>query len=443
VALGAASQSSAVTTFRASADAAAVRTSFVDPKAVPFLTGGGTDVTTPRAQASGNSLGTSQGFASALYPGDDLAGIADLVGLFLPADVPLSLPSVKFPLTVRADTSTPSPAAQTSGAYQLTAMITAGGGAQSTASAGVIPGLSPALTTTSAASVTPTPDHGVRAEGTTTTTGLSLPGLLSLGTVSTRATASRSASGDLTRSADMTITGASVLGLPLELKNGSLVLPVLGQELSVQQAIASIPVLGPLAAQGVSITFQKAVNTPNGVTAPGIEVTWVRDVPAIPLPVVPLPPLVPAQPNIGPIPPSEATFRFAVGFASASATLSSFDDTVAPPPAGGPATPPSNGGPQPVSRPTGSGNGSNPVLPSVGRPSDTGAPGPNGAQDPEIAPPPGDPGVPAGSVTATPVAYDYGGLDLGNIYLALVVSGLLAVGAGHLVRHLGVRTVNG
>lgn len=415
--------------FSASADAAAVRTSFADATVVPLLTGGGTDVTTPRAQAVGNSLGTSQALASAMYPGDDVASLADLLGLVIPPTVPVPPPDVQFPLLVKADSNTPTPPDQTSPGYTLHARLGDGGTAQGSAISGASPVLSPGASSRSTAEVDSTADEGVRAVAETRTTGFALPGLVTLASVSTRATASRSGTGELARDADMAVTGGQVLGLPLELRNGSFVVPVLGQSIDVNHAIQSLPVLKPLKDQGVTLEYQAAVTSPNGITAPGIRVTWVHEVPALPLPSVPLPPLTPGQPNVGPIPASTATVTYSIGFASAQASLTAFPSFSDAPSSGGDAVAPAVGPVGAAGAPAGALDaGAPPLQPATG------------ATDPvpSVA---GPAAGPVRAVRRTRLAgATTGTSDLADIYLVLVVAGLLAIGAGQLMRFQGVRT---
>ncbi|MCW2499670.1 MAG: hypothetical protein JWN87_1346 [Frankiales bacterium] len=413
--------------FNATADAAAVRTSFADSTVVPFLAEGRADFTSPRAQAIGNSLGTSTALASAMYPGDDIAGLGDLLGLFLPPSVPLTVPPVAFPLVVKADNGTPSPADASSPAYLLHARVDDAGAAEGVATSGASPVLAPGANSTSKAEVTTTADGGVRAAARTASEGFSLPGVLKIGAVTTAATAARSGSGALTRSSDMAMAGGAVLGLPLELRNGKFVIPVLGQSIAVEDAIQALPILAPLKERGVRLEFQAATTTPNGITAPGIRITWVQAVPAIPLPAVPLPPLSPGQPNIGPIPASTATVTYALGFASAQATLTSFPSISGPPDSSGPptVTPPDTG--------VSVGDPAVPPALGVGQPPLLGSEG-----SPSVVPP--TTAVPSARAQPRLVRSLGSGPDLADIYLVLVVAGLLAVGAGQLMRIQGVRT---
>jgi hypothetical protein len=133
-----------------------------------------------------------------------------------------------------------------------------------------------------------------------------------------------------------------------------------------------------------------------------------------------------------------ATLTYSIGFANAEATLSSFDDTQGPLPTGSGtgSTTGSDVGPGSPNAPQAS---AFPVVPDSGLDASAPLTGTGAASSP--------PQVAAGTSPAAVNGLSSHGLstsqelDLGNIYLALVVSGLLALGVGQLVRYFGVRTV--
>jgi hypothetical protein len=395
-------------------DAAAIRLSVRDPNVVPLLAGGGTDVSSPQAQTTEDSFGRARALASLAYPGGDIAGLSTFLGVVLPPSVPVrELPP--YPLTVVADQTTPHPDDLASPAYELSAAVDPGK-ASSTASGGASPLLHVGGDAIARGAVTTTSDGGLQATATTVTTGFQLPGLVSVASLTTTATASRTADGRLERHSSLDLTGASVDGLPLAIRDGRLVVPVLGTTLDVAQAIATLPALATLKEQGVAIALQAARATPAGVTAAGLEITLRRDVPAVPVPSVPLPQLFPQQPQVGPIPANTLTVVYTVGFADASATLDPLPDFAPPGPVGGP---------RPGAVTTGSPVGASP--PGLAGASSTTAPPVVAAdQTPAVAP--------------LLRASRREPLDIAGLYLAIAFTALAALVLGQVLRRAGIRT---
>jgi hypothetical protein len=409
-------QASASAAYSATASSAALRMDVRDPKVVPVLDGGGTESTSPSAQATADSLGQSRAVSAVVYPGNDASGATDI------------------PLTVVADAGHPRPADMNSGGYQLSATAPEGQ-AHASANGGLDGTVTPAGSVAAKADVAPTKSGGVAAEATNAVTGLKVMTVLQLGTVTSRATAERSSTGVLKVSSNLTITGASILGLPLQLVDGQLVVPVLGATVPVGQAIASNPALAAVKERGLTVSFQAAKTTPNGIVAPGIQVTMVTATPALPIPTVPLPDGVPV--GVGAIPPSTATTVIAIGFARASSNLQPIADFVGdsgstpvldPPAVGsttggsttsaplGTSTSPSTGATDPVS------------VPAVAVP----------GADPGLAPDVAQPTTTAPALrSATRLITPFQGTD---IYLAIVAAALTITAAAQLIRFQGVRT---
>jgi hypothetical protein len=409
--------------YSGSTEASGIRLSINDPGIVPLLTGGGTDISSPLAQTTADSFGRARALASLAYPGDDIAGLSTFLGVALPPSVPRGdLPA--YPLTVIADETTPQPDAVTSPGYDLRAEV-ASARTTSSASAGASPVLSPGGNTTAGGTVASTGDGGLVAEARSSTTGFQLAGLVSLGTLTTTATATRSASGALVRRSSMDLTAASVAGLPLALRDGKLVVPVLGNALDVNEAIQTLPVLAPLREQGLTLSVQAAQQTPNGIIAPGLRVTLVRDLPSLPLPSVPLPQLLPQQPQVGPLPASTLTVVYTVGYANATAALSPLPSFSASHPTAGP-------GAAPVMPGSATALPASPAVSLTGSAATGGlaATAPDGASAPSVAEP--EP-VLARLSHRVP-------LDIADLYLAIALAALSALALGQLVRHVGIRT---
>jgi hypothetical protein len=406
----------AASIYSGTTEAAAIRMSVHDPNVVPLLTGGGTDVSSPQAQTTADSFGRARALASLAYPGDDIAGLSTFLGVALPPSVPVrELPP--YPLTVVADQSTPHPAAQTTPAYDLEAGVDPGR-TTSTASAGASPLLRVGGDAIATGAVTTTADGTLTATASTITTGFQLAGLLTVGSMTTTATATRTAAGWLERHSSLDLTGASVAGLPLAVRDGKLVVPVLGTTVDLAQAIATLPALKALKEQGVTITLHAARPTPTGVTAAGLQITLTRDVPALPLPSVPLPQLFPQQPQLGPLPANTLTVVYTLGHASAAATLNPLPDFA----------PPAQASDSEKAAPAATAATPNYASQSGLRP----------LQTPPLVAAPGDSPV----TTASPLlrASRREPLDVAAIYLAVALTALAALVLGQLMRRAGIRT---
>jgi hypothetical protein len=405
----------ATSIYSGTTDAAAIRLGVRDPSVVPLLTGGGTDVSSPQAQATADSFGRARALASLAYAGDDVAGLSTFLGVALPPSVPVrELPP--YPLTVVADQTTPHPDDLTSPAYELAADVDPGK-ATSTASGGASPLLRVGGDAIATGAVTTTSQGGLVATATTVTTGFQLAGLVTVGSLTTVATATRTVDGRLERHSRFDLTGASVAGLPLAVRDGKLVVPVLGTTLDVAEAIATLPALATLKEQGVTIALHAARPTPTGVTAAGLEITLRRKVPAIPLPSVPLPQLFPQQPQVGPLPPNTVTVVYTVGFAAASATLDPLPDFV----------------------PSSAAGAAGPAAATAGSPVGTSQSGlaavSSGAEPPLLAA-----GHSPPAATRLLRTSRREPLDVAGLYLAVAFTALTALVLGQVLRRAGIRT---
>lgn len=397
----------ATSAYSATATSAAMRLDVRDPKIVPILDGGGTESTSPSAQATADSLGQARSVAAVVYPGSDASGAIDL------------------PLTVVADSGHPHPADMSSGGYQLAASAP-DGQAHASANGGLDGTVTPAGSVSAKADVAPTSSGGVVAEATNSVTGLKFMTVLQLGTVSSRATAERTSAGLLKRSSSLTLTGASIMGLPLEIVDGKLVVPVLGTTVPVGEAIASNPALAAVKERGLTLSFQAAQKTRNGIIAPGIEVKMLTETPAVPIPVVPLPPTVPV--GVGPLPPSRATTVIAIGFARAFSDLVSVPDFTG---TGTSSTPPVD---TPVASGTSNGNTLSPPIGGSG-PANVPVPSASSGIAPSLPQPRS--ALPSVQVASRRLITPFRAAD---VYLAIVASALVAAAAGQLIRYQGVRT---
>jgi hypothetical protein len=412
--------------------ASALRVMVADPEIIPLLQGGAIDANTGLAQAAADSFGGSQSLASLEYPGDDVAGLPGLIGALAPAGAPsIQLPA--YPVTVKADSGTPQ-SSDSAGGYALSAQV--GTGAAQAEAQGGVPGAIANQNLDATVVSAPTPGGGVKTVATSTVSALGYGSLIKLGTVTTEATTERTADGTLKREAHMTITGASILGLPLAISDNQLVVPVLGQ-LPVNAAIQQLPVLAALKTAGVTVEFEQAENTPNGIVAPAIKMTYPMALPALAIPAVDLPALIPGQPGVGPLPPSTVTVTAVFGNANAEATLTPLPTF---PSIGTPNPPSGSGSSSSSGTGTGGGTGSTDTgsgsLDSGVSSGDT-APIAAGDQTPVST------GATPSTSAVPPVLAGYrvrAAYDALNIYLAIVVVGLIALGTGQLARFQGVKT---
>ena len=425
--------------YSATASAAALKLSVHDPQIVPFLAGGGFDITSPSSQAAADTLGGGRAVASLVYPGDDIAGITQMVAMFAPQGVTLpNLPD--WPVTVIAQPGNTDPKPDSTPLYDLQAKI--GDGLATASSSGGFPGFG-VKAISSDASATPTDDGGVQAVGTTTAGLLSFGKLLQVGTVTSEATASRTSDGTLKRSSSLTITGASLAGLPLDIKDGQLEIPALGSLLPLGDALNALPLLKQqFTAQGLSIGYVPEKRTSDGVIAPSIQINYTVKTPAIPIPAVDLPNLIPAQPAVGPLPPSTFTFSVTLGAAEAHATLTplpSFDSGTLPPVA---VTPPAAGGsvaPTTVA----SAPASAPVAQAAAAPIDTGSGGVAQVQPASSAPAATPASTTQPAAQATPTKYRVTAATFssaGSFYLALILIAAVGLVISQLARFGGVKT---
>lgn len=436
--LGSPGAAAAPNPYSATASAAALRISISDPQIIPFLQGGGFDATSPSAQVAADTRGDGRGVASMVYPGDDIAGLTQVIGQFLPPGTPTpDLP--KWPVTVVADSGTPKPAPEAAPGYQLSASV--GDGTADAEANGGLPKSIPLGGINATSTAAPTDGGGVRSVGSSSISVLSIGKLLSLGTISTRAVAERTADGQLKRSASMAITGASILGLPLEIRDGKLVVPLLGSTVPVADQIAKLPIFAPLRKMGLTLTFHKAQNTPNGIIAPSVQLSYVTQTPDLPLPSLDLPTVIPAQPAIGPIPPSTYTTVITLGYAQAEADLTPlppFESVSGAAPAA--ITQPSAGS-TPVTGNSAATSGSTGSAPITGTSGAGSVPATTGDTTTGSSQPPAPTQQATGPTSARRVSYGLkltvDGLD---VYLAIIVIGLIALGIGQLVRLQGVRT---
>jgi len=250
-------------TFGALASADAVRVTWLVPHApvsdTVFDAGG------PSAQATLDSLGASQAWASYPYPGENVVtGPAIIAGA---SGGQINLPA--YPFWVGSDYPTTPKAESGNGPYGLKAQST---DTSSIGSATV--GLTSDAQGTvglarSVASTVAGPD-GVTSEATTEVTAFAV-GPLRIASVVSKAKAVYSASGQITRDADTQVTGVKVGETPVSLTAKGLVIGSASVPADIK------PVADALAQAKIGLEFMPRQDSDTGVVAPAIKVTQRDD----------------------------------------------------------------------------------------------------------------------------------------------------------------------
>jgi hypothetical protein len=383
VALGAPT-AHAESSFAALSSATAVGISLAndDFPLVPVLEAAG-----PTAGTSLTSSGQGTAFASDPYPGTTAAELpataAGLTGLPVPA----------YPLFV-ATTSDDEPADYENPGLALHATCSGGGAPGCRASS--LAGTAPATSQARSSSVQPSPDE-VIATAAADADGLVVPGGVTLSGIHTSATVVLK-DGRLTRSSELDVATLTVAGTQaFSIRDGQVL--VAGTEAPVPfSTLASA-----LSSAGVEAELFAESQSRYGVVAPALRLRTV----------LPGGPAVLTKPT---------TVVFTLGGADASVTLGAFrtDD----PPTGSSGT---TGG---VTAP---GGGSVPGSDAGGTVPQVSLPGITGATAPAV------PVVEAPLAQAAPVASPAQPFDVSDIYLALVLCGVVWFGATQALRIFGVR----
>jgi hypothetical protein len=246
-------------TFRAVASADGVRTTLLVPHAP--LSNTVMDMGGPSAQATLDTSGTSQAFASFPYPGENVVTAPGIVAGASKGQI--NLPA--YPFYVLSDRTTGSKQEFGSGPFTLKAEST-DTSSSSAATVGVeVEGQGAAGLAKSQAS-TISKAEVVTAEAKSESTSFSL-GPLRLGQVISTAKVELAAGGALTRSADTRVIGAMVGDTPVALTPQGLVVgntPVPSDPAPVQQALAQAQ---------ITVELMPRQEVPTGVVAPTVRVS--------------------------------------------------------------------------------------------------------------------------------------------------------------------------
>jgi hypothetical protein len=340
----------------------------------------------PVAQVGLDSLGGGTGFASIAYPGDLVVSLPGLVAGLTNGGLP---PVPSYPIIAKADGLHPDATVDSPGSTMEAHSTDRS--AASAATAGVQSGDIGLAPLRASADAKVDDDGTVRVSSVSSATGFSV-GPLRIGDVRATASVTLGPDGKLVRDADFTVSVLDVAGVKLGFGDQGLVLAGTKIPLDLNGPVGSL-----LTGSGVSLKTLKREDTPSGVVAGGLEITFDE---ATGLAV------------------SRVQVTLALGRASASITGGAAAaaappvDAVAPEDVSGPST----------QAPVGA------EIPAFTDP------GPQIPAPPSIAPT--APTAPI--IKSTNVSFAT--WDLSRVYLALVGAALLAGGAIQLISQLGVRS---
>ena len=249
------------TSFEARAVAEGVRMSFGAPNFVAvdtFMDGGG-----PVAQAVLDGLGNSQAFASSPYPGDlFLTGpglVAGLTGLPSPPAYPFYVNS-SYPTTEEAKVEQPG--------YQLQAQSHESHSQSSASSGGGSGDSAVMLVKTTASALHDEAIGAVVADAAVKADLINIGGVLKIVSGEAKATATRTAAGELQRQSSLVLSGVSIGGQGVGFTDQGFVTGPNNTPLPDDG-----PLAGALKQAGISVRYLKGVQTENGVISPGFVIT--------------------------------------------------------------------------------------------------------------------------------------------------------------------------
>lgn len=221
------------------------------------------------AQAQADSLGASEAFASAPFPGEAVITLDGTLAAVTGGQVTSEeLPA--YPLVARSSHPLQPEDAAGAGPLSLTAASTA-----TSSSARATDGVS-----ATTAAVTHDPDSGeVVATARTSQGDLELPGLLTIGAVTSRAEARQLPSGEVELSSEFTVTGAMLMGTPVLIGTDGITVADAGQPLPLDLGTTLAPLLEALGEGGVELVPLPEERTENGITSAGLQVVVTSEPP--------------------------------------------------------------------------------------------------------------------------------------------------------------------
>jgi hypothetical protein len=243
----------------------------IDDKGAPLVPGGQLIFLSPAtAQSTVDSLGNSQAFASAPYPGDFLANLVGTVNGLLAGQAPTVPP---YPSIVTSnDPTTPSSNASL-GPYVLDA-TSAASTSQSQAKIGALTG-DPAIASSIATSqVTENPDGSATAEANDSIQVIGISNLVQVGHVTAHAKVTIGPDGTITKSSELDLGSLTIAGIQVALTDKGLSLAGSGIPLS------AAPISYLLSAAHIGLTCLPNTETAASIRSAGLAVTYTTNVPS-------------------------------------------------------------------------------------------------------------------------------------------------------------------
>jgi hypothetical protein len=211
----------------------------------------------PIARAVLDSLGTSQAYASVLYPGDALVSLPGLIAGVSGGQI--NLPS--YPLLATSDRET-APEAEVAGPGATMRASSSATRSLATTTAGTV--TATALTET-------TVGGDVVSRSESVVTGL-FTGVIKVGNIRSTAEVVLSPDGKVTRSSAFEVSGLEVAGVTVAVGRDGL---VLGKDKAALPSAADLE--KALAEAGIELRLLAAVETEDAIEGQGLEITLTRD----------------------------------------------------------------------------------------------------------------------------------------------------------------------
>jgi hypothetical protein len=371
-------------------------------KSAPLVPGGQLIFASPAtAQSSLDSLGNSQAFASAPYPGDFLANLTGTVNGLLAGQAP---PVPPYPFIVTSNYPTTPSGNASVGPYVLD-VKSSGSTSQSQAKMGALTG-DPAVSSLVATSqVTENPDGSASAEASDSVQLVAVGNLIQLGHIAAHAKVTVGRDGSVRKSSELDLGSLTVAGVPVGLTDKGLTLA------GSATALSAAPIEHLLAAAHIGMRYLPKTETPSSIRSAGLVLTYTTN-----------------APGQGPV---TVTVTYGQVSASAESTAQASPSGITPLP---PVASPSPSDANAVDTPTGAVVGPASAV-------EPGGPGSAVLKAPMVATTPGLAAGPGHPRTLVPVAGRLTGLmpNGKTFYLLLVVAGLLTVGGSRLLGELAIR----
>jgi hypothetical protein len=365
----------------------------IDDKGAPLVPGGQLVFVSPgTAQSTTDSLGNSQAFASAPYPGDFLANLTGTVNGLLAGQAP---PIPPYPFIVASNYPTTPSSNGTVGPYVLQATSGAGT-SHSQAKIGALTGDPAASSAAATSNVTENADGSATAEASDEIQLVGISSLLQIGHASAHAQVTVAPDGTVTKSSSLDIGSLAVAGIQVGVTDRGLVAG------GSTTPLSAAPIEHLLSAAHVGLSYIPKTETATSVRSAGLAVTYTTNVP-----------------GQGPV---TMTVTYGEAMASAqSAAQTALSDV------NGPA-------PQPPPDLTAGSGTSSPAAPTIGA-GDAGRPAMVAAAPPTLAS-----GHTRPRTAIRPAGHVAGLMPSGKtVYLLLVMSGALALSGSRLLGEVAIR----